>query len=234
MIMRQTIAYLPVWEFSSNRMGRRQRREIRHAKQMGITVEIRKNKELVKDEIESLPPRLLASDADAEERFFELLYPKLLGWAAGKFRVQRADRDDFALEVIEKALSRLEKFNPSRAKFLTWLFAIARNHAYDRARKIRDRRDPLMGALPEEVLYTIEESYSAPDSDTEEPIEQSDLINAMAPFSEEDRKLLQLVFGTDLNATEIGLELGISSASVRKRKERLLKRLQSVLQPQSR
>src|ERR1700722_16357544 len=104
------------------------------------------------DEFADLVPKLLCSDREAEDRFFVLAYGRLMAWATRNFSIPESDREDFALEVIEKSLKRLERYKPRKAKFCTWMFAIARNHAFDRSRKLMHGKDPLQGALSEDVL----------------------------------------------------------------------------------
>ena len=175
---------------------------------------------------EPLIPGLLRQDRDAEEAFYRLAYSRLRAWAQYRFGVSRDAQEDFALEVIEKALGRLGSFQPGRGKFSTWVFAIARNHRLDQLRKTQTGRDPLHEAMSEDVLDWME---SPCDSRPADVADHSDALSSyrecLAQLSPEDLAFLDLVCATTLSSAEVAAQTGMSAAAVRKRKERLLKQL---------
>jgi DNA-directed RNA polymerase specialized sigma24 family protein len=59
------------------------------------------------------------------------------------------------MEVLEKILVRLIRYQAGRACFNTWMFAVAKNYRRDQLRRLAKGQDPLENALPEDVLGWI-------------------------------------------------------------------------------
>jgi RNA polymerase sigma-70 factor (ECF subfamily) len=107
--------------------------------------------------------------------------------------------------------------DPSRLR--PWLVAIAANEA----RKLA-KREHRHGIVELKVA-------SDPSSDAEAAtaIDSVDLANALGHLKPEDRALIALRYAADLDSTELGPVLGISSSGVRSRLSRLLDRLRKEL-----
>src|SRR5262245_5776203 len=142
------------------------------------------------DEFTPLLAGLLEGDRLTEDRFFRVAWQRLRAWSRTNFRIPEKDVEDFAIEVIEKALSKLSTFSPARGKFVTWLFVIARHCAVDRARRLASGRDVLHGALDEEIV----KFQAAPEVEVEERESclHEALMKELASLPVSDRELLLL------------------------------------------
>ena len=82
----------------------------------------------------------LAGGKSLREREFELLYQECYGTVYGWVRVRMAskeDTEDVVAEAFLHAARAFESFDPSRAKFSTWVTTIARNCMISHFRKQR-------------------------------------------------------------------------------------------------
>jgi RNA polymerase sigma-70 factor (ECF subfamily) len=101
----------------------------------------------------------------------------------------------------------------------SWLVAVAANEA----RHLVRRRRP--GPVVELML-------EAPDADALDPadeIRRLDLVNSLRRLNPDERSLIAMRYGAQLDSTEIGPLLGISASGVRARLARILGRLRKEL-----
>ncbi len=74
--------------------------------------------------------------ADALNNLFLKYRVLLANWLAFKFPALNHLVEDIAQEALTAALfTHIERFNPGSVNFNTWLYAIAKNHAYDAMRR---------------------------------------------------------------------------------------------------
>ncbi|RBP38652.1 RNA polymerase sigma factor (sigma-70 family) [Roseimicrobium gellanilyticum] len=178
------------------------------------------------DPFQPLVSRLLAGDPEAEAVFFPLVHRYMMGVSRKFIHITDADREDFVLEVIERAFSKLDRYSPRKGSFKTWLYIMARNLAYDKGRHLRDGHDVLHEAMTEEVLERVAESAHPPESD--EPQVQRPQLAALSQMLEQmepvHRRIL-LGISQGRSAKVVAEEVGLSHANVRKIYQRLRERL---------
>jgi RNA polymerase sigma-70 factor (ECF subfamily) len=88
------------------------------------------------DELATLLGRVALRDRKAFARLYDLASPKLFSIAIRILR-DRTEAEEALQEIFIKVWQRAERFEPDQGGPMTWLAAIARNHAIDviRARK---------------------------------------------------------------------------------------------------
>lgn len=156
-------------------------------------------------------------------RHYDEYFPRVYNYA--RYRCgDPACADDLTAQVFERALARLDDFDPQRAPFGAWLFAIARNlinnYLRDESRSAYlsiddyDRR-PDTAVGPEERLIRAES--------------QAALLQALAKLSERERDLLSLKFAAGLTNRRIAEIIGLSEANVGVIVYRALHRLRILL-----
>jgi RNA polymerase sigma-70 factor, ECF subfamily len=165
----------------------------------------------------------LADDAYAFVRLYDEYFPRVYNYV--RYRCgDAATADDLAAQTFERALDRLKQYDPQRAPFGAWLFAIARNvvNNYLRAETRRDwlpleacDRQPDRGITPEESLIQVET--------------QAELLAALVVLSDRERDLLSLKFAARLTNRRIGQITGLSEANVAVILYRALHRLRIAL-----
>lgn len=129
---------------------------------------------------------------------------------------------DLALDAVQAAwLIAWRKLRMVRdpERLRSWLVAVAANEA----RRVVRRRRP--GRV-------VEISLDPPDRVAPDPaaeIRRLDLVNALRRLKADERSLIAMRYGAELDSTEIGSLLGISASGVRARLSRLMGRLRKEL-----
>jgi RNA polymerase sigma-70 factor (ECF subfamily) len=174
---------------------------------------------LTEDAIARLVERARTGDTDARRTLYEQHVDRVFRAVRGMLRSE-ADAEDVTQDAMLTVLTSLNKYTPrADARFAAWVTTIAVNTA---RRRFRRRRPELTatGDLPE-----------IPD-DGEDPADRLDrarrrraLLVALAELPERERVVVSLRYGAELNASEIGVIVGIEPATVRKTLERMRARL---------
>jgi RNA polymerase sigma-70 factor (ECF subfamily) len=129
---------------------------------------------------------------------------------------------DLALDAVQAAwLIAWRKLRTVRdpERLRSWLVAVAANEA----------RHVVRGRRPGRV---VELELAPPDRVAPDPaaeIRRLDLVNALRRLKADERSLIAMRYGAELDSTEIGSLLGISASGVRARLSRLMGRLRKEL-----
>lgn len=137
----------------------------------------------------------------------------------------RARAEDLCQEAFLKVVKGAEGWEP-RARFQTWLYAIARNLAVDEARRRAFRRvepldAPAAAAVPADV--------PAPDRGAEGALLRGRLEAAMAALPEEQREVFLLREHAGLRFAEIAEVTGVAENTVKSRMRYALESLRERL-----
>ncbi len=108
------------------------------------------------DDIKRLLARTALRDARAFDRLYEHTSAKLFGVALRLLK-DRTEAEDALQEIYVKIWQRADQYGLSKASAMSWLIAIARNHAIDRLRA----RKP--GHQPIEEVYQIADIAPTPE-----------------------------------------------------------------------
>jgi RNA polymerase sigma-70 factor (ECF subfamily) len=129
---------------------------------------------------------------------------------------------DLALDAVQAAwLIAWRKLQNVREPdhLRSWLVAVAANEA----RHLVRRRHP---------VRVVEIPLAMPDESVPDQAEEArrlDLVNALRRLKPEDRSLIAMRYGAELDSAEIGPLLGISASGVRARLARIMVRLRTEL-----
>jgi RNA polymerase sigma-70 factor (ECF subfamily) len=158
--------------------------------------------------------------ADVYDRWFARVYNYV------RYRVgDAAAADDVVSRVFERALDRLDGFDPSRGRLDAWLFALARNAVVDHFREKRpsaplDAADVLpSGEPPHEETLEGEESLRG-------------LEAALRGLDERERELLALKFGARMTNRDIAAQMGLGESNVGVLIFRAVNKLRAALRPE--
>jgi len=148
---------------------------------------------------------------DATETFAELYeyyMPKVFRYIS----YQAGDMDlaeDLTSAVFEKALTRLDSYRSNKASFSTWLMTVARNTVIDHYR-VKSRK----------ITISIEETFdvaSGEISPEEKVIKEEELKSLdtyLRELSQQEREVISLKFGAELNNRQIAKMLTLSESNV--------------------
>jgi RNA polymerase sigma-70 factor (ECF subfamily) len=130
------------------------------------------------------------------------------------------EAEDLTAETFLRAVRAAERFDPARASAQTWLLTIARNVLIDHIRSVRTRRHVGLDELRDLAV-----DAPSPEERMLRREAVAGVLEAMAQMSQEDREVLSLRFGGDLDIPEIAALLGLRAGTVRTRLWRALERL---------
>lgn len=175
-----------------------------------------------------------ADDSQAWEEFVKY-YERFIFHVLHRMNVSAGDFDDLAQNVLIKLWRSIASYEPTKARFRTWLGVVVRNAVYDQFSETQRRRKLLQ--QERECLQMLEKE---PASEIEQLIEQewANYVTSLAMeriqnlFSNEAvRSFTMSLDGT--SAKEIAAELKLSPDSVytlkSRVKSRFIKEIKSVI-----
>jgi RNA polymerase sigma-70 factor (ECF subfamily) len=164
--------------------------------------------------------------SDAEERRFRALFEAeargVLGYAMRRVE-QREDAADVVAETFSVAWRRIGHVPPEPEARL-WLYGVARRILANQRRGAL-RRERLGERLREELRLTVQAGAEAGDGGAAAAVG-----DALARLSEQDREVLLLANWEGLTPKEIGVVIGVPSATARTRLHRARGRLRAELE----
>ena len=161
---------------------------------------------------EELMSRYQTGEFSAFEELYRRLAPRVYGYLSKRI-VNVHDRDEL-LQTVFLKVHRARSTYEATLPLNQWLFTISRNAMTDYLRH-RPQETTLEGMDP-----------AAPDSQDSTPVN----LLEHGSLSDRERSILSLRFWKDLSFDEIGMNLGLSSASARQIAHRAIVKLRSALQ----
>jgi RNA polymerase sigma-70 factor (ECF subfamily) len=152
-------------------------------------------------------PRPAVSN-DVTEQLLELYWERAYRFAAMITRNQH-ESADIAQEALLKVLRQLDRFDPGRGSFDSWLWRIVLNIARD-AGRAASRQQALIERL--QSLGRIEEGPNA-EVVALQHISDERLLGAVHRLRKLPRTLIALRFGAHLSYREIGEQMGMTEAA---------------------
>jgi len=177
--------------------------------------------------------RAQRGDEAASREIVEALHRPILA-TIYRFLGPRWHRDveDLAQEVFLKVFRALDRFDPERAKFTTWVYTFVRNHCYD---VLKRRRLPTasLDEQPEDgPRRDLPDRRELQPSHDAENTELGRVIGeALATLGEDQRMVFVLREYEDLGYGEIAAITGVSEGTVKSRLFRAKESLRAHLAP---
>ena len=130
---------------------------------------------------------------------------------------------DVTSEAFLRAARNFARFDPARAKFSTWVIAIARNCMIDHFRKVR--MDSPIEEAPDSVLIAHE--------NIEQNATDADLVRRLMRVVEPDeREILYLKYYAGMRNSEIAQEKNMNASTVATKLQRALAKMRSAAESQ--
>ena len=143
-------------------------------------------------ESQQLIASVLAGDNDACERVVKLYSDYVRGILCSITRLGPAELDDLQQEVFLRVFTKLSSFRQT-SEFSSWVYSIARHVAFDYLRKLKVKRDSLLGF--DKYLSLIGAGYSfvfTNEMDVEERVILKEKIaHVLDMLTEDERDLVQ-------------------------------------------
>lgn len=125
--------------------------------------------------------------------------------------------EDLSSDAFMRAWDKFDSFDPSRAKFSTWVITIARNLMSSHFRLVRNTAD--IDAVPEGLFST---------SDRDDISDRDQAKQLLAILNEEERELVYLRYWLELSASEIAKVTDSNPSTVRTRLHRAIVRMRGA------
>jgi RNA polymerase sigma-70 factor (ECF subfamily) len=164
--------------------------------------------------IAALIEQARAGDTGARRKLYTQYVDQVFRTVRGMLQSEE-DAEDVTQDALLTVLTSLGKYAPrADTRFSTWLMTIATNTV---RRRFRRRRPGLTatGELPD-----IPGDMNDPVDEIDRARQRQVLFIALGELPERERTIVSLRYGAELNATEIGVALGLDPAAVRKLLER--------------
>lgn len=144
----------------------------------------------------------------------------------------RREVEDLAQEVFLKVFRSIDKFDPSRAKFTTWVYTFVRNHCFDVLKKRRIKTTTMHAVGGEES------DHDFPDQRELQPTQSADnaelgrrIGEALETLVEDQRMAFVLREYERLDYREIASITGVNEGTVKSRLFRAKESLRKQLAP---
>jgi RNA polymerase sigma factor (sigma-70 family) len=162
-------------------------------------------------------------DANSFGKLYDLFFPRVYKYVL--YRVDDASvADDIVSEIFERIFVTLDRFDPAKAPFGAWVFAISRHVVMDHQRRLK--RHP---TIPLDTLN----SYSDLNHDTEmiavEGGRRELLRAAVRGLSDREIDVIGLKFAFCLSNRQIATSLGLGESNIGVTLYRALRKLREVL-----
>jgi RNA polymerase sigma factor (sigma-70 family) len=166
----------------------------------------------VAPEIAALPNEIaLVTQARVDPAAFAAIYDHYFGRVFNyvRYRLPDADSaDDVTAQVFERTLNNLDRYQPDKAPFSAWLFAIARNAVNDHLRRQQRRWMSL------DILWNRSSEEPEPGQIVSEQELHHELLAAVAGLRVRERDLIGLKFAAGLTNRRIAELTGLSESNV--------------------
>jgi RNA polymerase sigma-70 factor, ECF subfamily len=177
--------------------------------------------------------QLVADYLRGNEQSFEFLverYLRIIYSFVYRYVGNGQDADDITQDVFVKAWRNLKKFDQQKS-LKTWIFAIAKNTAFDHLKK--KKVIPFSKFENEEGENIITETLADPSPLPDALLEKADIIrtltSAMETLSPNYRMVLFLRYNDHFSFKEIAASLGEPENTIRSRHRRALIMLKNLL-----
>ncbi|MBR3973347.1 MAG: sigma-70 family RNA polymerase sigma factor [Oscillospiraceae bacterium] len=150
-----------------------------------------------------------------------LQYGPLMRYIIAPILPDSRDREECLQDAAMKAWNQLDRFNPNRGSFTTWLTVITRNTALNYAR----RKHPETEALPEQM----EDPNSNPENILIARERKEALKKVLAALSLSDRTLFYRKYYYRQSTAQIASETGLTLRAVEGRLYRIKQKLRKEL-----
>ena len=149
-------------------------------------------------------------------------FAPLLRYVIAPFLSDPRDREEVLQDCVLKVWQEIDRFDPEKGSWTSWLTAIARNAALNRARTEKRRET---GELSEDEA----DSASTPEEEALRRERQEALLRALNTLGGRDRILFYRKYYYRQSPAQIAAELGMSERAVEGRLYRIRQKLKDLL-----
>lgn len=164
------------------------------------------------------------TDVDAFEELYEYFFPRVYNFVYARLK-NSADADDVTSIIFIKVNENLERYDPERAAFSTWLFRIATNAIIDSTRHAEKSQETEW----EEFFDPAAPEHYEPESKIIASETNRQLLTALDKLSERERRIIELRYWGEVDTHAIAGILDMTEGNVRVTLHRALGKLKKIL-----
>jgi RNA polymerase sigma-70 factor (ECF subfamily) len=180
-------------------------------------------------EINVLIKRWQAGDERVAETIYNRYWDSTFGLAYTLLD-DPADAEEVAQDALTYALTRIERYDPGRAKFSTWLHTITVSRCRDKLRRNRIRDLPGLSLFSSRGAGSdVPDTAPSPEQRAIQEATHNEVWEAIATLSLPLREAVVLRHWADYTYQEIGVVLGCSMRTAQSRVRLAYKRLEAIL-----
>ena len=168
----------------------------------------------------TFPSERSAAGAPDFAQVYEENYDRLYKYTYS-ILLNKEDTEDVVEDTFITAFAAYSSYDPERASVATWLTRIAHNRAVNLVRSAAYRK---RAVLPE---YVETEDKSADDMSVNDDKEM--VMYLYSKLNQDEREFLNMRYAMGLSDTEVAELMGLSTAAVNKRYQRLLAKCKELL-----
>ena len=163
-------------------------------------------------------------DEDAFEELYEHFFPRVYNFIYARLK-NSTDADDVTSITFMKMNENLNRYDPTKAAFSTWLFRIANNAIIDHTRRGEKDNETEW----DEFFDPAAPEYTEPEAQILQSEGNQELLTALGKLPERERRIVELKFFSELDTKTIASILEISESNVRVTLHRTLAKLKKLL-----
>jgi RNA polymerase sigma-70 factor, ECF subfamily len=171
--------------------------------------------------------RVAAGDEEAVSELYDRFGP-LVFKVARQFLSSRAEAEDATQEVFVRLWRTADRYDPRRAKLVTWVMLIARRHLIDRIRRNAVRPTP--GTLEEESSGASSTAQDSPGRIPQERERNTELLARIAELPELQRTVIERAYLHGFTLREVSEQLDAPLGTIKSALSRGLQRLRERAQ----
>lgn len=167
------------------------------------------------------------ANANVEQEPFDQIYDGYYSRIYNYMRYRVGKRElaeDLTSQVFEQSLRKLKSYNPERASFAAWIFAIAHNTVTDYH---RGRKKKYWVSL--EAIWEKASPEPGPEEMAVKNEEREKLLKVMRSLEEREQEIIAMKFAGSLKNSTIAELMGLTESNVGVILYRAMKKLQKKL-----
>ncbi|MBR5913195.1 MAG: sigma-70 family RNA polymerase sigma factor [Selenomonadaceae bacterium] len=163
-------------------------------------------------------------DEEAFTEMYRHFFPRVYNFIYARMKDVDA-ADDVVSTTFMKVYENLDRYNPTKAAFSTWLFRIASNSMVDYFRRTQN----CVEVEWDETFDPPAPEYQAPEAQALDKEGKAEILKALDKLNERERRIVELKYFSDMGNKEIAEVLEISANNVGVVLHGALKKLRKIL-----
>ena len=148
-------------------------------------------------------------DEDAFNEMYRHFFPRVYNFIFARMKNVDA-ADDVVSTTFMKVYENLERYNPTKAAFSTWIFRIASNSMLDYYRRTQSRGEVEW----DETFDPPAPEYQEPETQALIADDKAEILKALSKLNERERQIVELKYFSDMGNKEIAEMIGITANNV--------------------